>query len=147
MKKSWWKVPLYCLCASWLCFQLEVRFLGRFALVTLPDGTITSDSTRWMMMSGILFVAVILVGGLCFFRKMTRKELFYSASVMAAVNVIMGLIAYWTQGMFALYWAEFSEWSSFVSQLLYSVGLNQWVSAAILWVLPYLFVLFGKKKT
>lgn len=56
MKKSWWKVPLYCMVASWICFQLEIRFLGRWAIVTLPDGSISSDNTRWMLMSAGLFL-------------------------------------------------------------------------------------------
>ena len=145
MKRTWWRVPLYCLVAGWICFQLEIRFLGRFALVKLPDGSLSSDSTRWMIMSGILFLVVILVGGLVFFRGMTRKQLFCSASVLVCLNIVIGLIVYVTQGMAAFFWAELSEWDSFVSQLLISTGLNIWVSTVIVWVLPpYVFVLFGK---
>lgn len=145
MKKVWWKVPLYCMVASWICFQLEVHLLGRWAITTLPDGTITPNNTRWMIISGALFVLVVLIGGLVFFRKMTRKEIFYSASVLAIINVVMGLLTYAIQGMFALYWVMVIEWSSIVQQLL--SGVNIWLAAAISWVVPpYLFVLFGKKE-
>ena len=93
MKNSWWKVPLYCMAAGWICFQLEIRWLGQWAIVTLPDGTITSDTTRWMILSAGLFLAVVLIGGLLFFRKMTRKEILFSASVLAILNVVLGLLA------------------------------------------------------
>lgn len=147
MKKSWWKVPLYCLAAGWICFELEVRLLGRFAIVTLPDGSITSDNTRWIIMCGILFVITIAVGGLFFFRRMSRQELFVSASVMVALNAVCSLIAYKTNGTFSFYWAELTEWSSFVPQLLYRLQINEWISAILTWALPYLFLLFGKSRS
>lgn len=150
MKKSWWKVPLYCIVASWICFQLEVRFLGRWAIVTLPDGTITSDNTRWMIMSAIVFLAVVCIGGFLFFRKMTRKEIFCSASVLVALNIVLGIFTYATQRtftFFAMLWSELTEWDSVFSQILLQLNLNEWVSAVIIWVLPpYIFLLFGKKE-
>jgi len=146
MRRSWWKVPLYCNAASWICFQLEARFLGRWAIVTLPDGSISSDPTRWLIMSAILFAAVVCIGGLLFFRKMTRKEIFCSASVLAVCNIVFGLLAYQMQGMFALYLAEFTEWDDFISSLLFQLTQNAWVTAIAAWILPpYIFVLFGKK--
>ncbi|MEI3102469.1 MAG: hypothetical protein V8T45_12405 [Oscillospiraceae bacterium] len=69
MKRNWWKVPLYCLIASWICFQLEVRLLLRFAIVTLPDGSISSDSTRSLIVFALVFMAVLLIGGLAFSEK------------------------------------------------------------------------------
>lgn len=144
MKKSWWKVPLYCLCASMVCWRLEIYVFARFTLVTLPDGSITSDSDRWLAMSGLLFAAVLLVGWLVF-RNMTRRELFCSASVMVCVNAVFSLLAYRLQGMFSIRWAELSEWRSFVSQALYQLGLPIWPAEILDWATPYLFVLFGKK--
>ena len=58
MKISWWKVPVYCMAASWVCFQMEVYFLGKWTIVTLPDGSISSDNTRWLILSTVLFLAV-----------------------------------------------------------------------------------------
>ena len=149
MKKAWWKVPLYCAAASWICFQLEVRLLGRWALVTLPDGSISSDNTRWMIMSAFLFLAVVCVGGFLFFRKMTRKEIFCSASVLVALNIVFGIFTYATQHTFTAFtvlWSELTEWDSVFSQILLQLGLNEWLSAVITWILPpYIFVLFGEK--
>lgn len=132
--------------ASWICFWLEIFFISRFALVTLPDGSITADYNRDLVISGLLFIIIIAVGGLLFFRKMTRRELFCSASVLVALNILFGLISEVQQGMFSFYWFEFSEWSGFVERLLFDANLNQWIGTVILWVLPYLFVLFGKKR-
>lgn len=150
MRKSWWKVPLYCMVAGWISFQLEVRFLGRWAIVTLPDGTITSDKTRWMMMSAGIFLAVVCIGGFRFFRKMTRKEIFSSASVLVALNIVLGIFTYVTQHTFTyftLLWSELTEWDDVFSQILFQLGLNEWLSAVIIWVLPpYVFLLFGKKE-
>ena len=89
MRKSWWKVPLFYLAAGWLRFRTAIR-LGRFAIVTLPDGPVSSDSSRWMLLSGVLF-ALVLAAGLLFFRRTARRELFFSASRMAALNVVAGL--------------------------------------------------------
>ena len=145
-KKSWWKVPLYCIVASWICFQLEVRFLGRWTIVTLPDGSISTDSTRWLILNIVLFIIVVTIGGFFFFRKMTHKELFFSASVLVVLNIVFGLIAYKMQGMFSLYFAELTEWDNFISNLLVQVTQNVWISAVIDWILPpYIFVLFGRK--
>jgi hypothetical protein len=150
MKKSWWKVPLYCVVASWICFQLEVRLLGRWAIVTLPDGSISSDNTRWMIMPAVLFLAIVCIGGFLFFRKMTHKEIFCSASVLVALNIVLGIFTYVTQHTFTyftLLWSELTEWDSVLSQILSQLGLNEWLSAVIIWVLsPYVFLLFGKKE-
>ena len=148
MKRNWWKVPLYCLIASRICFQLEVRLLLRFAIVTMPDGSISSDSTRSLIVFAFVFVAVLLIGGLAFFRKISRRELLVSALVMVALNVVATLIAYKVQGMFALYWSEFTEWSIFIPQLLYKLGMepDNLLAGVLRWLAPLLFVPFGKKE-
>ncbi len=148
MKRNWWKVPLYCLIASWICFQLEVRLLLRFAIVTLPDGSISSDSTRSLIVFALVFMAVLLIGGLAFFRKISRRELLVSALVMVVLNAVVTLIAYKVQGMFALYWSEFTEWSIFIPQLLYKLGMepDNLLAGVLSWLAPLLFVPFGKKE-
>ena len=145
MKKVWWKVPLYCAAAGWISFQLMVRLLGKLAIVTLPDGTITSNNTIWMALSGCVFVAVVLVGGFAFFRKMTRREIFLSATIMVALNAFMGILLQINVQAYPMFWLYVTEWSSFVSQLLFRLGLNEWISAIIVWAMPYVFIPFGRK--
>lgn len=149
MKKSWWKVPVYCMAASWVCFQMEVHFLGKWTIVTLPDGSISLDNTRWLILSAVLFLAVVCIGGFFFFRQMTRKEILFSSSVLVALNIALGIFTYLTQRTFTsftMFWIELSEWDSVFSQIAFHLGLNEWLSAAIAWILsPYIFLLFGKK--
>ena len=91
------------------------------------------------------FFVTLAVGGLAFFRKMTRKELLCSASVMFVFNLVCGLASYFSQvASIGLFFSEISEWSGFLDQLLYEIGLNPWFGAVIAWAAPYLFVLFGK---
>ena len=51
MKKVWWKVPLYCVVMGWLAYQAELRLLIRFAIVRLPDATVTINDMRSMIVS------------------------------------------------------------------------------------------------
>lgn len=146
MKNTWWKVPLYCIIASWICFQLEIHLLGRWALVTLPDGSISADNTRWLIMSACLFVLVVVIGGLCIFRKMSRKEVLISSLVLVGLNIVIGLLGRAVL-FISIYWAYFSEWESVVSQLLLFVTDNEWIHNIVFWIVPPLvFVPFGKKE-
>ena len=146
MRKSWWKVPLYCVIASWICFQLTVHLFGQWAIVTLPDGSLSPDLARWRVISVALFLIIICIGGIFFFRRMTRREIFCSASVMAVLNIVFGLLANKMQGVVSLYFAELTTWSSVVSSLTFQVTGDIWIAAVIAWVIPpYMFVLFGRR--
>lgn len=89
-------------------------------------------------------------GGSLFFRNMTRKEIFCSASVLVGLNIVLGIFTYATQHTFTFFtvlWSELTEWDSVFSQILFQFNVNEWVSAVITWVLPpYIFLLFGKKE-
>lgn len=150
MKKSWWKVSLYCIVASWICFQLKIYLLARLAIVTLPDGSMEMDDTRWLILSALLLLAVVCVGGFFFFRKMTRKEIFLSASILVALNVGLGIFTYLTQRTFlsfTLLWNQLTEWDRVLSEVLFRLGLHVWPCAALVWIFPpYIFLLFGKKE-
>ena len=146
MKKTWWKVPLYCIIASWICFQLELHLLGRWALITLPDGSISSNNTRWLIMSACLFVLVVVIGGLFIFRKMSRKEVLVSSLVLVGLNIVLGLLGFAFTSI-SIYWAYLAEWQSVASQLLLFVTDNRWIHNIIIWIVPPLvFVPFGKKE-
>jgi len=149
VKRIWWKVPLYCVIAGFISWYLMVGYIGRLAIVKLPDGTITSNNNIWMLLSGILFVVVLLLGGLLFFRKMTRKELLYSATVMFVLNAIMGIVSYLLpSSSITFFFVEIAEWYSFIPQLFYKLGGTSaiaWVGSVVGWASVYLFVPFGKK--
>ena len=148
-KKSWWQVTVYCVVAGWISYWLEIYIGSRFLMTKLPDGTVTTNDTLWMVMSAIIFLATLAVGGFLFFRRMRRQEVFCSASVMVAFNIVGGLIAHLYQRSitsFTLFYSEISTWKGFIDQLLYGIGMNMWVSFIITGTLPYLFVLFGKRE-
>lgn len=149
MKKSWWQVTIHCVVAGWISYWLEIYIGSRFLMTKLPDGTVTTNDALWMVMSAIIFLATLAIGGFLFFRRMRRQEVFCSASVMVAFNIIGGLIAHFFQRSitpFTMFFAEISTWKGFIDQLLYDIGLNQWIIFIISGVVPYLFVLFGKQE-
>ena len=149
-KRKLWRVPLYCIFAGVIIFYTIVNFLGRFMLVELPDGTITLDNTRVLIVHGSIFVVALLIGGLIFLRNMTRKEIFYSASIIAAIGVTANLFQWvfnLTTGpgaIFFMYISRAFEWSSIIPQLLNRANMNPWLGAFIGRLTPCLFTLFGK---
>lgn len=148
MKQVWWKVPVYCIAAGFISFQLMVHLLGRFTIVTLPDGSISTDQTRWLILSGVIFVFTVGIGGF-FFRKMTRREIFCSATILVLCNIVFGLLSFKSNHILTLllmYWMEANEWSSFIPQLLNLIQTNLYISAVVTWFAPYLFIFFGKKE-
>ena len=97
---------------------MEVWCLLQLTIVTMPDGSISSDNTRLLIMYGTLFFSVVLIGGLCFFRKISRKELLLSAFLMIMLDFYMMLKAWTDMELLDFYWGELTEWSIFIPQLL-----------------------------
>lgn len=153
MKKSWWKVPLFYVVAGLVCYLLEFQLLARFGLLSLPDGAATPDNTRWLIITGILFVLGIAAGYFLLFRRMTRKELLYSAGVTTIINIILGILSLINWGvntfgwkLFRLGWATIlTAWDDFIERLLGMVGLNQVLADVILWLLPLLLVFLKRE--
>lgn len=150
--KNIWKIPLFCLLSGIIDFYISIKMLS-WAIIRLPDGTVTVDDTRTLIVYGVIFLATLLVGGLIFFRKMTRKEIFCSASVLAAYGVILMLVqwsfnittgpaAVWMMYLFGPF-----EMFSFISQLIHMFAVNLWIGVALQALAPYLFVVFGKKQS
>ncbi|WP_304509463.1 hypothetical protein [Anaerotignum sp.] len=146
-----WKVPLYCWIAGIIDFHLSLRMLS-WTLLRLPDGTITSDNTKSIIVYAIIFMVSFFIGGFVFFRKMTKKEIFYSTSVLTVYGILLALVQkmfHITSGFAVMWmlhlWQPF-EMFSFFSQLLSNLGVNLWVVIFIEIFTPYLFIFFGKKK-
>ena len=149
MKRSWWKVTAYCTAASLASFYLYVYVLGRFTLVTTPDGAVTAVSTRVIIVCGILFAAIVAFGGLVFFRRMTRRETALSAAVYAGLGAVIWLIASTAgiSGQAAVLYAQLMDWHSFAALLLTELSVPDWLSsAAVYLLLPFVFVPFARGK-
>lgn len=150
-KNTFWTVPLYCIAAGLVAFFLIVFGVGRFAVVTGPDGSVSSDEGRVLLIYGLVMAATLIIGGPQFFVKLTRKEIFISASVTVAVDLILLLVQelfHPTGSMAATlgYLGLISEWSTFVPLLLSRVTDSYLLCSIVGALAPYLFVLFGKKK-
>ena len=146
VKRVWWKIPLYSVIAGFVSWWLMVSYIGRLAIVKLPDGTITSNQTVWSLLSGGVFILVLLIGGLIFFRKMTKKELLCSATVMFIFHIIMTSFSFlFPLSSITMFFLEIREWYSIVTWLIAMAGLNNWLGVVISGACVYLFVLFGKK--
>lgn len=83
---------------------------------------------------------------------MTRKEIFFSASIIVAIGLIMDLTQWafnLTTGPGAVFFAyafQIFEWSSIVDLILYRVSENIWFGAFFGSLTPFLFIPFGKKE-
>lgn len=145
LKKIWWKVPLYSAVAGFASYWFMLGVVGRFAYVRLPDGTVSSNDALWMIASGAVFAAALLLGGLLFFRRMTRKEIACSATVMVLINVVMAVLSSLLPSGIAMLIVYTREWHAFVVDVLLELGVGGRLATVISWATVYLFVPFGKK--
>ena len=142
---SWWKIPAFCAAAGWICYELEIRILRRFAAVTLPGGTVTLNETRWMLMSAVLFFLALAVGRVMF-RRMSRRALARSAAVMAGIGAVCSLAAgSGPLGVLSWLFLVVSTWCDVLVQGLVRMDVHPWISTLVLLAAPFLFVLFGKR--
>lgn len=148
-KNLLWRVPLYCVLAGIGALYLNTYVLMRFAIVTLSDGTVTSDPVKVLIIYGIDLAAALFIGRF-FFRGMTKKELFLSATILVVIQMLITLIQWMLGGVTGplgvalLYLSQISEWCRFVSQLTYRMTSNLWIGAFLEALMPYVFLLFGQ---
>ena len=150
-KNPLWNVPVYCLAASWLCYWITV-LLGRYIYVVRTvgaDGVVnaTIDPVRSMLFNTVLFLSVLLIGGLWALRGMTKKELALSAGIISMVYLFITVLEVCLPGFpvsLNLFFAKFMDWPG----ILYAMGFELFGPAPLLLYAscfaPMLFVLFGK---
>lgn len=152
-KQTLWRVPIYCLIASWLSFYVTV-YLGRFFFVVTTvgeDGVVVGsiDQVRSGIFNGVLFLIVLLLGGLWAFRSMTRAEIAVSAGIMTVLYLILvglqlALPQFPTSLIFPV--ATIQNWSGTLTSLLFKVTGQLTVSAVLACLTPLLFIPFGRKQ-
>ena len=151
--KSWWRVPVYCMAAGIVTFWVTVLIGGRLFAVTGmgTDGipTISVDPLRSAIFNGVLFAAVLLIGGLWFLKGMTKRDIAVSAAIaslmyllLVAFQVFMPTVA----GQFVIQITHLQNWiaipGTLVTQLTRNVKVGIWLTN----LTPFLFLLFGKKE-
>lgn len=150
--KTLWRVPVYCLLASWISFQITAHLGGFFfATQTLEAGgteAVSADPLRGMLFQGALFLIVLLLGGLWFFRSMTKLEIAVSAAIISTLYLTVVLLQLFWSGFprpLSLALAEYQNWTSFIASVIFQVtGLFE-LSVIVASCAPFLFVPFGKR--
>ena len=150
--RTLWKVPLFCFVAGWLSFYATV-YLGRFFFVVQKmeaDGVIQyyPDPFRPAIFNGVLFLLVLLAGGLWAFRDMTKKEIAVSSAITSAFYLILVLCQMMVRNFpISVILTYIQNWVSIPNSFLFSLTGNLAFSAIFSSFTPLLFIPFGKKGT
>ena len=144
LKRSGWKLPVFLLASGWLSFLLMANVLGKFALITRADGSLSHDPVLWRQLSALPLALTLLVGFLLF-RKTSRRELVCSAAVAAALSTVFSLLSLTQVYAFAWLSSLMIYWCDLGCTYLYKILPTDWCYMVATWFLPFIFVLFGRK--
>ena len=146
-----WRVPVYCLFSGVVTFLLTAYFGGFFFGVQTPgpDGAIllSIDPVRSAVFNGLLFLAVLLIGGLYFLRSMTKAEIALSASIAIGLYLSITLLQILLPNFplsVSIALAYVQNWIGILSSLLMSLTGQLYLSAVLACFAPALFIPFGK---
>lgn len=154
--KNLWRVPVLCLVGSWVAFYLTV-YLGRFFFVVKTMGedgipVISADPVRSSIFSLVLFLLILVVGGIWFLRGMTKKEIALSAAIISGIYLILTVVQinfklYFNNVNFNALLSIFQTWPNILTKILYQVTGKITIFFTFLCCFcPFLFVFFGKAK-
>ena len=146
-----WRVPVFCIIASWLSYYITI-YGGFFYVVrtTGADGAVevSVDPLRSTLFQGVLFLAILLLGGLWAFRSMTKLEIAASAALISAVYLVVLLLQLYLPGFppaLSVWLAPFQNWKGIFSSLLLRF-INFHLALAASAFAPFLFVPFGRRQ-
>lgn len=150
--RTLWRVPAYCLIASWVSYYATV-YLDRFFFVVQSAGAdgvtnVSADPVRNTVFHAVLFLIVLLLGGLWAFRSMTRAEIAVSAAVITSIYLAVILAQLYVPNFplsLSILLARFQNWTAFVSSLLMRLTDQLNFSVLIACLAPLLFIPFGRK--
>ena len=146
-----WRVPVFCIIASWLSYYITI-YGGFLYMVRTPgaDGAVevSVDPLRSTIFQGVLFLAILLLGGLWAFRSMTKLEIAASAALISAVYLVVILLQLYLPGFplaLSVWLAPFQNWKGILSSLLLRF-MNFHLALAASAFAPFLFVPFGRRQ-
>ena len=149
--RTLWRVPVFCIIASWLSYYITI-YGGFFYVVrtTGADGAVevSVDPLRSTLFQGVLFLAILLLGGLWAFRSMTKLEIAASAALISAVYLVVILLQLYLPGFppaLSVWLAPFQNWKGILSSLLLRF-MNFHLALAASAFAPFLFVPFGRRQ-
>ena len=146
-----WRVPVFCIIASWLSYYITIY--GGFLYVVRTTGAdgaveVSVDPLRSTLFQGVLFLAILLLGGLWAFRSMTKLEIAASAALISAVYLVVILLQLYLPGFppaLSVWLAPFQNWKGILSSLLLRF-INFHLALAASAFAPFLFVPFGRRQ-
>lgn len=146
-----WRVPVFCIIASWLSYYITIY--GGFLYVVRTTGAdgaveVSVDPLRSTLFQGVLFLAILLLGGLWAFRSMTKLEIAASAALISALYLLVLLLQLYLPGFppaLSVWLAPFQNWKGILSSLLLRF-MNFHLALAASAFAPFLFVPFGRRQ-
>lgn len=148
-----WRVPVFCILASVVCYYLTIYLGGMFYAVKTvdADGTIQAsiDSFRAMIFELVLFVAALLAGGFLVVRSMNRAEIAVSAAIAVVLCLVLRGVSYVASQFVpvAVVWLlPLLEWSGELNTVLVRLIRHSGATYGISLFAPFLLVFFGKGK-
>jgi len=150
--RTLWRVPVFCLAASWVSFYITVYLGGFFFIVQTvgADGIIqiSADPLRSALFSAATFLLVLLTGGLWAFRSMTRAEISLSAGIASAFYLILVLAQLLMPNSplsLSITLSHIQTWPGDLSSFLLRLTGNFPFSVIASSFAPLLFIPFGKR--
>ena len=150
--RTLWKVPVYCVVASWISFYLTVYLGGFFFTVKTvgADGVtqVSADPIRSAIFNMALFLIVLLIGGLWAFRSMSKAEIAVSSAIASGIFPLIVLAQLYIPSFpmsLSMRLAYIQNWTGTVSSFLLKLTDNLTVSVILSSFSPMLFILFGRK--
>ena len=150
--RTLWKVPVYCVVASWISFYLTVYLGGFFFMVKTvgADGVtqVSADPIRSAIFNMALFLIVLLIGGLWAFRSMSKAEIAVSSAIASGIFLLIVLAQLYIPSFpisLSIRLAYIQNWTGTVSSFLLKLTDNLTVSVILSSFSPMLFILFGRK--
>ena len=149
--RTLWRVPVFCIIASWLSYYITIY--GGFLYMVRTTGAdgaveVSVDPLRSTIFQGVLFLAILLLGGLWAFRSMTKLEIAASAALISAVYLVVILLQLYLPGFppaLSVWLAPFQNWKGILSSLLLRF-INFHLALAASAFAPFLFVPFGRRQ-
>lgn len=149
-----WKVPVYCLISSWISFYITV-YLGGFFFLVKKEGLdgiteVSIDPVRSAVFQAVLFIIILLLGGLWLRKSMTKREIAVSSSIITVFYLAVVLVQLIVPNIpvsFGVIMAYFQNWTGEVASLLCGLTNHPPLSALLSCFAPLLFIPFGKTQT
>lgn len=149
--RTLWRVPVFCIIASWLSYYITIY--GEFFYVVRTTGAdgaveVSVDPLRSTLFQGVLFLAILLLGGLWAFRSMTKLEIAASAALISALYLVVILLQLYLPGFppaLSVWLAPFQNWKGILPSLLLRF-INFHLALAASAFAPFLFVPFGRRQ-